>query len=44
MEGLSLPAEVGDSLNLVWDLHVTLGGNKDKYAGGTFEVRGGATQ
>lgn len=45
MEALPLPAEVGDDLELAWDMHITpLGGIKDKYAGGQFVVRAGVTQ
>jgi len=45
MEGLPLPAERGDDLNLEWDLHITpSGGLKQKYLGGTFTVRAGATE
>lgn len=45
MEGLPFPAERGDDAVLAWDLHVTpSGGTKQKFAGGTFTVRPGATQ
>jgi hypothetical protein len=45
MEGLPLPAERGDYVTLAWDLHITpSGGFKDKYAGGNFVVRSGATE
>lgn len=45
MEGLPFPDERGDSSEMVWDLHVTpSGGVKEKYAGGIFTVRAGATQ
>lgn len=45
MEALTLPNdEDGPDTPLVWDLHITpSGGIKDKYAGGKFIVRGGAT-
>lgn len=39
------PAERGDDLIYAWDIHITpSGGIKDKYAGGAFIVRPGATQ
>lgn len=46
MEGLPVNNdEDGAPMVLVWDLHITpSGGVKDKYAGGKFIVRGGATQ
>ena len=45
MEALPSPAEVGDDVELVWDMHITpSGGIKDKYLGGTFTVRAGVTQ
>lgn len=45
MEGLPFPDERGDNAVLAWDLHITpSGGTKQKYAGGTFTVRAGATQ
>jgi hypothetical protein len=50
MEGLPFPgegnsAERGDDVPLVWDMHITpSGGIKDKYFGGAFTVRAGATQ
>lgn len=45
MEGLPFPAERGDDAVLAWDMHITpSGGIKDKYLGGIFTVRAGATQ
>lgn len=45
MEALTFPAERGDDLELAWDIHITpAGAIKDKYAGGRFIVRAGATQ
>lgn len=45
MEGLPFPAERGDDAAFAWDLHVTASGAlKDKWLGGTFTVRAGATQ
>jgi hypothetical protein len=45
MEGLPFPAERGNDNTLQWDLHITpTGGIKDKYLGGDFVVRAGATQ
>ena len=45
MEGLPYPGERGDDATLQWDLHVTpASGVKDKYLGGDFIVRAGATQ
>lgn len=45
MEGLPFPAERGDDAVLAWDMHITpSGGVKDKYIGGTFTVRAGATE
>lgn len=45
MEGLPFPDERGDDLALAWDMHITpSGGVKDKWIGGTFTVRAGATQ
>lgn len=45
MEMLPFPAELGDELVLAWDMHITpSGGIKDKYLGGAFTVRPGATQ
>ncbi len=44
MEGMPYPAERGDDAVFVWDFHITpTGGIKDKYAGGSFTVRSGAT-
>lgn len=45
MEGLPWGTERGDDAALVWDMHITpSGGIKDKYIGGTFTVRAGATE
>jgi hypothetical protein len=45
MEGLPYPGERGDDATLAWDIHITpTGGVKDKYLGGNFVVRAGATQ
>lgn len=45
MEGLPFPGERGDDAELVWDMHITpSGGIKDKWIGGDFIVRAGATQ
>lgn len=45
MEGLPEPNTLGDDWPGFWDLHITpSGGVKDKYAGGSFIVRAGATQ
>lgn len=50
MEAMPYPDEIGqgvrgDNLKLAWDMHITPSGAlKDKYAGGEFIVRGGATQ
>lgn len=45
MEGLPFPPERGDNPEFVWDMHITpSGGIKDKYIGGKFTVRAGATQ
>lgn len=45
MEGLPFPDERGDTWEGVWDLHITpSGGIKDKYAGGKFFARAGATE
>jgi hypothetical protein len=45
MEGLPFPDERGDTVTLAYDIHITpAGGTKDKYAGGSFIVRPGATQ
>jgi len=45
MESLPFPGERGNDATLQWDLHITpTGGLKDKYLGGDFVVRAGATQ
>jgi hypothetical protein len=45
VEGLPFPGERGNDATLQWDLHVTpTGGLKDKYLGGDFVVKAGATQ
>lgn len=45
VEGLPFPGERGNDATLQWDLHITpTGGIKDKYLGGDFIVRAGATQ
>jgi hypothetical protein len=50
MESLPFPDEInqgdrGGSVLLAWDMHITpSGGTKDKYAGGNFLVRAGATE
>jgi hypothetical protein len=45
MEGLPFPGERGGDATLAWDIHITpSGGIKDKYLGGAFIVRAGATQ
>lgn len=45
MEGMPFPDERGDDWVGVWDMHITpSGGIKDKYIGGDFTVRAGATQ
>jgi len=45
MEGLPFPGERGENATLAWDLQITpSGGIKDKYLGGDFIVRAGATQ
>lgn len=45
VEGLPFPGERGDDATLQWDLHITpTGGVKDKYLGGDFVVKAGATQ
>lgn len=45
MEGLPYPGERGEDATLSWDFHITpTGGLKDKYIGGDFIVRAGATQ
>lgn len=45
METLPFPVERGDDVALAWDIHITPnGGNKDRYAWGTFTVRAGVTQ
>ena len=45
MEGLPFPGERGENATLAWDIHITpSGGIKDKYLGGDFIVRAGATQ
>jgi hypothetical protein len=45
MEGLPFPPERGDDAVLAWDMHITpSGGIKDKYIGGVFTVRAGATE
>lgn len=45
METLPFPSERGDDAGLVWDMHITPAGSiKDKYIGGKFTVRAGATQ
>jgi hypothetical protein len=50
MEALPFPDQIGhgdrgDSVNLAWDMHITpSGGTKDKYVGGGFTVRAGATE
>lgn len=50
MEALPFPDQIGqgdrgDSVNLAWDMHITpSGGTKDKYVGGAFTVRAGATE
>jgi hypothetical protein len=45
METLPFPGERGNDATLQWDLHITpSGGIKDKYVGGDFVVRAGATQ
>ncbi len=45
MEALPYPAERGGDTELAWDIHITPAGQlKDKYAGGAFTVRAGATQ
>jgi len=45
MEGLPFPPERGDDALLAWDMLITpSGGIKDKYLGGDFIVRAGATQ
>jgi hypothetical protein len=45
VEGLPFPAERGNDNWLAWDLHITpVGKDKDKYLGGDFVVRAGATQ
>jgi hypothetical protein len=45
MEGLPFPAERGDDATFAWDMHITpSGGTKDKYLGGDFICRAGATQ
>lgn len=43
--GGEIGGEIGDDLELYWDLHVTpSGGDKDLYAAGTFTLRAGVTQ
>ena len=45
MEGLPFPGERGDDATFAWDIHITpSGGIKDKYLGGAFICRAGATQ
>lgn len=45
MEAMPEPAEIGDDLPLVYDIHITpSGGNKDLWFGGVFTVRAGSTQ
>jgi hypothetical protein len=45
VEGLPFPGERGADSVLAWDMHITpSGGIKDKYLGGDFIVRAGATQ
>jgi len=45
MEGLPFPAERGQDATLQWDLHITpTGKDKDKYLGGDFIVKAGATE
>jgi hypothetical protein len=45
MEGLPWPAERGSDATFAWDLHVTPTGlAKDKWIGGAFVCRAGATQ
>lgn len=44
MEGLPDAAETGEDLVLHWDLHITLGGLKQRWLYGTFTVRAGVTQ
>ena len=45
MEGLPAAGEVGDDLELFWDMHITpSGGTKAVYFEGPFIVKGGATQ
>jgi hypothetical protein len=45
MEGLPAASELGDDLELFWDMHITpSGGTKAVWAEGPFIVKGGAVQ
>jgi hypothetical protein len=45
MEAMPEPVEIGDDLELVYDMHITPSGSyKDLWFGGTFTVRAGSTQ
>ena len=45
VEGLPFPTERGQDATLQWDMHITpTGKDKDKYLGGDFIVRAGATE
>jgi hypothetical protein len=45
MEAMPYGTEIGDDLDLWWDMHITpSGGDKQKYLHGVFTIRAGVTQ